>query len=100
MVVLSIRHTVKDYASWKLNFDGDPLDRAGSGVSRYRILREMRAPDSLNIELEFDDAAQAQRMLERLQQLWQRPEVARTLDSPVTTVLELAEEGTPRARSA
>jgi hypothetical protein len=39
MVILRIEHRVSNYGGWKQAFDSDPVDRKGSGVRRYQILR-------------------------------------------------------------
>ena len=93
MTVLRVRHPVKDYALWKRTFDADPLDRRGSGVLRFRILRDVDDDLSLTIELEMAGVEQAQRMAARLRELWRRPEVAGMLAGPVAEVLTVAEEG-------
>lgn len=93
MAVLRIRHPVKDYAMWKRSFDADPLDRAGSGVMGYRILRAASSELDLTIELDFANEAQASQMADRLRALWGRPEVAGMLDGPVAEVLVVVEEG-------
>ena len=45
MHVLKIEYPVADYDSWKEHFDRDRLDREGSGMRRYRILRPTDHPD-------------------------------------------------------
>ena len=39
MHLLQIGYPVPDYDAWKAAFDRDLLDREGSGVRRYRVLR-------------------------------------------------------------
>ena len=50
-----LEHPISDYASWKGAFDRDPIDREGSGVRAYRILRPIDRPDYIAVDLEFDD---------------------------------------------
>lgn len=87
---LRIDHQVTDYDSWKKVFDEDPADRRGSGVRRYRISREVGDPNRVLIDLEFDDVAAAQAMLEKLQTVWTGP-AASMLISPSATVVEQVE---------
>ena len=37
MFTLQIEHRIKDFAMWKAAFDRDPVNRAASGVTAYRI---------------------------------------------------------------
>src|SRR5690606_26087569 len=92
MAVVRVRHTVKDYAKWKQGFDSDPLDRVGSGVRRYRIMRAANDELDLTIDLMFKEVEQAEQMAQRLRELWRRPEVASMLGGPTAEVLEHVEE--------
>jgi len=92
MAVVRVRHTVKEYALWKRAFDADPLDRTGSNVRRYRIMRDASDELDLTIDLMFSDVAQAEDMARRLRELWRRPEVAGMLGGPTATVLVEVEE--------
>jgi hypothetical protein len=90
MHVLRIEHPVPDYDAWRQAFESDPLDRAKSGVRRYRILRGADDPNYVAIELEFDTAGEAETMHERLKELWSRVDVAR---NPSARVFEVAGDG-------
>lgn len=92
MAVVRIRHTVKNYEMWKRAFDSDPLDRVGSGVRRYRIMRSVDDELDLTIDLMFTDPEQAAAMARRLHELWRRPEVAGMLGGPTAEVLLHVEE--------
>jgi hypothetical protein len=72
MPILQIEHGVRDYDAWKQSFDRDPVGRQEGGVRRYRILRATDDPNLVVIELEFDEAAQADSFRARLEQLWGR----------------------------
>lgn len=72
MPILRIEHPVPDFAAWKQTFDGDPLDRKQSGVRRYRVLRSLDDPNYVMVDLEFDDASQAEAVRAALEQLWRR----------------------------
>src|SRR5690606_38569089 len=67
---------------WKQAFDSDPLDRAGSGVRRYRIMRAANNELDLTIDLMFKEVQQAEQMAQRRRELWRRPEVANLLGGP------------------
>jgi len=67
MHVLKIEYPVADYDAWKEAFDRDVLDREGSGVRRYRVLRPTDDPNYVMIDLDFDDADEAQAYLAALQ---------------------------------
>jgi hypothetical protein len=70
MPILRIQHVVPDFDSWKRAFDSDPMDRKGSGVSRYRVHRSIADPNFVMIDLELDTVNDAEAMLGRLRQLW------------------------------
>jgi hypothetical protein len=38
MFTLQIEHKIKDFGMWKAAFDRDPVNRAASDVTAYRIL--------------------------------------------------------------
>ncbi|HUQ47880.1 MAG TPA: hypothetical protein VM053_06495 [Gemmatimonadaceae bacterium] len=73
MPIVRIEHAVPDFDRWKHAFDSDPMDRKGSGVTRYRIYRSVNEPNLIMIDLELDTLAQARALLERLQILWAGP---------------------------
>jgi hypothetical protein len=74
MYVLHVQHEVSDYDRWKELFDSDPLDRAGSGVRRYRIMQPANDQLFVIVDLEFEREEQAQAMLNRFKDLWDRLE--------------------------
>ena len=65
--MLQIEYPVPDYGTWKAAFDRDLLDREGSGVRRYRVVRPTDDPNYVVIDLEFDDAGRAEAYLAALQ---------------------------------
>ncbi|HVF38390.1 MAG TPA: hypothetical protein VM939_00720 [Gemmatimonadaceae bacterium] len=73
MTTLRIQHAVPDFDSWKRAFDSDPMDRRGSGVRRYHVYRSVADPDFVMIDLDLDTLAEAEKLLERLHQLWAGP---------------------------
>ena len=73
MVMLRVQHSVPDFEGWKRAFDSDPMDRKGSGVRTYHLHRGTVDPNFVMIDLEFDTLTEAQRLLDRLRQLWAGP---------------------------
>ena len=55
--MLRIEYPIPDYDAWKTTFDRDLLDREGSGVRRYRVLRTTDDPNYVMIDLDFDERA-------------------------------------------
>lgn len=90
--VLRITHTVREYDEWKRMFDSDPLDREGSGVRSFRIERAVDDPNAVFGELEFDSRDDAERMLVKLRELWDRTD---TVSDASGRVAELVEVGSP-----
>jgi hypothetical protein len=93
MHVLKIEYPVADYDTWKAAFDRDVLDREGSGVRHYRILRPTDDPNYVMIDLDFDDVSEAEAYLAALQRQFYSSREA----SPVsggglqTRIVEVAE---------
>ena len=90
MAILHIQHAVPDFERWKRAFDDDPMDRKGSGVSRYEVRRSLEDPNFVMIDLEFVSVAEAERMLRKLRQLWTGPGGSVTRN-PEAWVLETVE---------
>lgn len=74
MVTLQIEHPVPDFDAWKKAFESDPMGRKKSGVKRYKISRQTNEMNNVLIELEFDNAAEAEALLLRLKKLWNQVE--------------------------
>jgi heme-degrading monooxygenase HmoA len=92
MHVLKIEYPVSDYDTWKAAFDRDLLDREGSGVRRYRILRPADDPDYVMIDLDFDDASEAEAYLAALQRaVYSSQEASPVSGSPKTRIVEVVE---------
>jgi hypothetical protein len=94
MVTLRIEHAVPGFEAWKKAFDSDPLQRKRSGVRRYRVSRPVDDPKYVLVDLEFDTAADAERMLGRLREMWQTVTVMR---EPRTRILESMESSSSEA---
>ena len=93
MHVLQIEYPVLDYAAWKEAFDRDLLDRAGSGVRRYRVLRPTDDPNYVAIDLEFENAGEAEAYLAALRRQFYSSREASPASSggPKTRIVEVAE---------
>ena len=73
MPVVRIEHSVPDFEKWKQAFDRDPADRKGSGVRRYQILRLQNEPNYVMIDLEFDNTAEAEAFVQKMERIWGGP---------------------------
>ena len=92
MYVLKIEYPVSDYGAWKAAFDRDLLDREGSGVRRYRVLRPTDDPDYVIIELDFDVAGKAEAYLAALQRaVYSSPGASPVSGRPQTRIVEVVE---------
>lgn len=72
MAILRIEHRVPNYEGWKRAFDSDPVDRKGSGVRRYQILRGLDDPNEVMIDLEFDTKSEAEALLTAMRGVWKQ----------------------------
>lgn len=57
MTTLAVRHTVQDFDTWKLGFDGHDDVRRSHGSTGYRVLHDGNAVLAL---IEFPDEASSQ----------------------------------------
>jgi hypothetical protein len=87
---LRIQHVVPNFDGWKRAFDNDPIDRKASGVRRYHVHRSVAEPNFVMIDLEFDSASEAERVLEKLRHLWAGPGGA-VIRNPQAWILEIVE---------
>jgi len=94
MPILRIRHAVPDFDRWKRAFDSDPMDRRGSGVRRYDVYRTVADPGLVMIDLELGTLREAERLLERLRQLWSGSG-GTVMRNPETWILEHVETKVP-----
>jgi hypothetical protein len=90
MHVLQIEHPVPDFDGWKRAFDSDPIGRERSGVRRYRVLRPVDNPKYAMIDLEFDNAPDAEACLAALKKLWPKVE-ERIMENPRARIVEVVE---------
>ena len=93
MPILRIEHGVPDYDGWRRAFDADPLDRKGSGVVRYQVLRSVEDPNLVMIDLEAGTLEETRVMLDKLHQLWAGPGKAVTRN-PQARIVESVDSET------
>jgi hypothetical protein len=91
MPILQIEHAVRDYAAWKSAFDGDPVGREQGGVRRHRVLRPTDDPSYVLVELEFDNAGEAEAFRTALRDLWARVDSELGLEGPQVRIVETVE---------
>jgi hypothetical protein len=91
--VLQIEYPVPDYGAWKAAFDRDLLDREGSGVRRYRILRPTDDPNYVVIDLVFGNSGEAEAYLAALRRQFYSSRQASPASGggPKTRIVEVAE---------
>lgn len=90
MYMLRIEHPVPDYNRWKQAFDSDPVGRAKSGVRRYQVLRAIDDPNYVMIDLEFDTAREAEKLLNAMRSVWERVQGTVILN-PQARIVEVVE---------
>jgi hypothetical protein len=54
MATLHIENTIRDYDTWKSNFDKFDRVRRDRGVTRYRVTRGAEDPTKVMVDLDFD----------------------------------------------
>lgn len=90
MPILHIQHAVPNFEAWKRAFESDPMDRKGSGVRHYRVHRSIADPNFVLIDLELNSVAEAENLLEKLQQLWAGPSGS-VMRNPEAWIVETVE---------
>jgi len=91
MITVRIEHAVPSFETWKQAFDGDPADRKGSGVRRYRVLRGQDDPNYVMIDLEFDSLGEAEAFLGTMQRIWSGPGKA-VMQGPSGRIAQVIED--------
>ena len=77
MYTLKIEHAITDFDTWQTAFRRDPVGRQRAGVRRYRVFRPTDDSHYVMVDLDFDEAAQAQALLDALRNtVWKRPELS------------------------
>ena len=62
MIYLNVRHTVADYAKWRVGFDGDESARRDAGATGVQqIYRDAENPNAITVMMEWDSAEKARR---------------------------------------
>jgi hypothetical protein len=74
MATLHIENQVRDYDSWKAVFDKFEQFRAEGGVRSYRVSRHVGDPNRVDVDLDFDNAADAQAFGQALEKIWATPQ--------------------------
>jgi hypothetical protein len=69
------------------------MDRKGSGVRRFQVHRSVTEPNFVMIDLEFENRAQAEAMLQKLRNLWAGPGKA-VMENPEAWIVETIESKT------
>lgn len=92
MPILRIKHPVPDFDAWKKTFDSDPLERKGSGVRRYRVMRPADDPNYAIVDLELDTMSEAEALLAALHRLWGNAQGQGLIGSPQGRIVEVVED--------
>ena len=71
---IHVENTVKDFDTWKANFDKFEHFRAEQGVRSYRVRRGHDEPNNVLVDLEFADEAAAQAFVPKLVQIMSTPQ--------------------------
>jgi hypothetical protein len=74
MTTVHIENTVRDFGTWKANFDKYERFRAEQGVQSYRVSRSLTEPNEVLIDLEFCDQTAAQAFLPQLEKIMGSPQ--------------------------
>ena len=74
MTTLHVENTIRDYDSWKSNFDKFDRARRDRGVTRYRVSRAAEDPTTVMVDLEFDSTGRAEEFREFLRGVMQTPQ--------------------------
>ena len=74
MTTVHIENTVRDFDTWKANFDKFERFRAEQGVQSYRVSRSVTEPNEVLIDLEFCDQTAAQAFLPQLEKIMNSPQ--------------------------
>lgn len=91
MFILQIDHRVRDFAAWKDVFDTDPVGRRAGGVRGYRMYRLAGDPNHVVVDLDFEDASDAEAFGGKLRALWADAGPRLGLESPTARTLEHVE---------
>lgn len=59
MKYLFIRHSVRDFETWKIAYDADRANREQAGLKEVQLLRNTENPDDVFLLFEMSDPAKA-----------------------------------------
>jgi hypothetical protein len=93
MATLHVSNLVRNYDSWKGNFDKFEQARKDRGVRGYRVSRGGEEPTRVVVDLDFDSSTRAEEFAEFLRGVMSTPQAQQELlehETPV--VLEVMEE--------
>jgi hypothetical protein len=90
MFTVRVEHVVDSFDEWKKMYDSDPLDRKGSGVRSYRVMRPTDDAGAVAVDLDFASREEADAMVSSLHTLWEGPAAAMLRD-PRARVVEVVE---------
>jgi hypothetical protein len=95
MITVRIEHPINSFEAWKDAFDRDPVDRKGSGVRRYQVLRPVDDPAVIMIDLDFETRDEAGSFVEAMRRVWTSPQAAPALGgAPRATIVQAVETAT------
>jgi len=95
MITVRIEHPIKSFEAWKGAFDRDPVDRKGSGVRRYQVLRPIDDPAFVMVDLDFETSEQATAFVHAMRRVWASPQAAPALGgAPRATIVQAVETAT------
>jgi heme-degrading monooxygenase HmoA len=90
MSYLLVKHTVKDYATWKTAYDGHAATRKAAGSKGARVLRGSENPNEIVVITEWDDLKKA-RQFGQSPDLREAMERAGVIGQPSVTFLDEVE---------
>ena len=62
MINVSIRHTIADYAKWRVGFDAHEATRRAAGATGvYQVYRDVENSNQITAMLEWDNAENARK---------------------------------------
>ena len=93
MTTVHVENTVRDFDTWKMNFDKYERFRAEQGVQSYRVRRSVTEPNEVLVDLEFCDETAAQAFLPKLEQIMRSPQAqAQLMRHPVPRLYAVVTE--------
>jgi hypothetical protein len=93
MTTLHVENTIRDYETWKSNFDKFDRARRDRGVTRYRVSRAAEDPTKVMVDLEFDSTGRAEEFREFLGGVMRTPQaLSELVEHQPPTVFEVMED--------